>query len=256
MLNNSCEQKYQTRSILHSLGVQLWAARTSQTQVLDKQLAQPLALAQPVISSQAPPTASPVLVKAEVVSQSPKQPIGSQLSKLQQTLKQHSQQAQNHNPSASLTDENADMDTPISFKLQAVIYQQWLLLVDFDSIELAVKDVWLSLQSAIQNHAKTVQLTYEMRTLNYPIIANDARANQPAVINASVQGFIFGCLRSNTKIEQIFVLSKLPDYLNLENLLDTLGVKPAINLDYQLDAMHKHPDQKKVFWQSLHPMNQ
>lgn len=252
MLNNGCKKKYQSRTILHSLGVQLWATRTSQTRVLDAQLTSSPSI-QSDISSQLPQT-SPVSVKTEVVNQASKQPIGSQLSKLQQVLKQHSQQAQHH-ASAPVADKNTIIDATISFKLQAVIYQQWLLLVDFDSIELAVKDVWLSLQNAIQNHAKTAQLAYQMRTLNYPIVANDACANQPAIINASVQGFIFSCLRGDIKIEQIFVLSKLPECLNLENLLDALGSKPVINADYQLDDMRKHPDQKKVFWQLLHPEN-
>lgn len=249
------DTQYQSRTILSALGVVLWAARTSQTQLL----AQPSAdvssqpLARTAVSTQVSPSKADITAPTNKPS---KAPIGSQLTHLSQALKEHSRQAQHHTvqelSSTTQSTTSTELDTVPTFRLQAIVYRQWVLLVDFDGIDIAKKDIWVSLNQAIQNHAKASQLTYEQRVLNYPIISNDPNANQPAVIDASIKGFIFGCLQASPKIEQILVLSVLPPCINLKNIISALDDKLVINQDFGLDKMWKQPTAKKQFWQYLH----
>lgn len=247
-------KQHQSRTILNALGISLWALRSSQTQVLEYPS---VSAAQPLAQSMIP---TPASLSESSISTAPidkhKAPIGSQLTHLSQALKEHSRQAHNHSiQETTLAKQSAkitELDTVPTFQLQAIIYRRWILLVNFDGIDIAKKDIWVSLNQAIQHHAKVSQMAYEQRLLNYPLISNDPNANQPAVIDASIKGFIFGCLQAGVKIEQILVLSALPPCINLKNIISTLNDKLTINQDFGLDEMWQQPTTKKQFWQYLH----
>ncbi|MFB6349211.1 hypothetical protein ACFBZI_07240 [Moraxella sp. ZJ142] len=173
------------------------------------------------------------------------------------------QQKPSESANTEQTDENlsnttdgqraADGELELNFHLQAVIYQNWLLLVDLDTLEMAGRELWLSLQNALFNQASQVsqanpksQAKFITKQLDYPIFANDPSSRLVSVANASFKGFIFSCLRESNTLKNIALLTDLPDYLNPE--------LPALQLhdEHRIDKMLLDKMAKKAFWQQLH----
>lgn len=267
MPSSDIRHKNQNRQILAQLGVVLWANRDSKVISITKRgmpaaisaIAPPDQLSaqdlhSPIASRTLNLPSSEKVSKAANISEktakistpkNPKQIIDA----LKATL-----QVKAHEPTADDTDAperqvsaHASNTFQIEFHLQAIIYRDWLILIDADGLDSADRELWLSLTKAIKNEAKRTQAAFFTDALNYPLFPDDPDANCLSVASTSVMGFVFGCMRRAPDLSHIAILNKLPDYLNLSEMHQI-----TVHKNHQISQMLIDREQKKQFWQMLH----
>lgn len=249
-----CDMRIQNRAILSKLGVTLWADRHRATIHIHPADSQPTASTEPPQAIVSPVTQP--AVSSIAAPKSPKQIIDTLLKSTAKPKPQAStdapsadvatnaaiQQPSSQNPAH--TDAAADA---IEFHLQAILYRDWLILVDVDALDTAGRELWLSLNQAIKNQAERTGAVFIKRQLDYPLFPADIKAASVSTANTSLKGFIFGSTRMVKQLRHVAILSSLPDFLMLDSIYQI-----TIHKQYQISDMLMHADIKKQFWQLLH----
>lgn len=251
---------YQNRQILARLGIPLWANRSSITASMGKaadRTTQQTAIIQP---SPEPPVKladdmpinpkSALSTSSKTAPQNPKQIIDTLLKSTAKTkVKQPPSSAKTDAPAEFASLEPTLQTIKIEFHLQAMIYRDWLILVNVDTLDTAGRELWLSLNQAIAKQARQAGTVFLNKALNYPLFADDANAdtNTISVANTTVKGFVFGCRRAVDELNHIAVLSPLPDFLTLDQMYQI-----TIHKQYQISDMLIQAAIKKQFWQAIH----
>ena len=253
-------RRIQNRHILAQLGVMLWADRGSSTVSLTPKAAPPEA--PEALAHQTDPVSVPAVntrdVKLEPSSKAAKNPrqiIDTLLKATAKTKENLTTDALSADikaepiaeQSSAIDSQNTVAAHAIEFHLQAIIYRQWLILVDSDALDTAGRELWMSLNQAIKNQAQRSGAAFYTKTLDYPLFTEDGNTASVSTANTSLKGFIFGCMIMANQLRHMAVLTALPDYLMLDSIHQI-----TLHKRYQINDMLMHADIKKQFWQLIH----
>lgn len=234
MMTQQTPSLVQNRYIFSQLGMQLWAGRSTQVQAVDFATVHNLPISQ-LSSHLATPNDTPItvlqseaLVKPDIV----RQPTALNADKMSDLASQDTK----IDSSSSALQEN---QPSISYQLSAVLYRNWLLLVDEHQLEMATKSVWSSLMQALEKNAKQHQYRHQIRQLSYPF---DEIYGQPLLAQRSLDGFVFGLTKGDSSIQ----------VLTLTQMHDAIETDAAWLSQFSLADMSVAGEQKKQFWQFLH----
>lgn len=234
----------QQRAILSQLGITLWAGRHTPTTILEYLHHSDVTPSKPVL-----PEMIDVLAERFAVRQNPK--TDNQQSDDQQTKADivATPQANTQTPVDAQTQTDVTNQTPdspavqIAYHLQAIRYQNWLLLADVPQMNADAKAVWLSLNQALKRHAEQNRGVFASRQLQFPFDGIDEQAgNVVQLANSSFLGFVFSMTKADNRVK-VCLLTPLPDFLNVN--FATVG-------DFSVSQMAVEANLKKQFWQFLH----
>lgn len=239
-----------SRQILQQLGIVLWVDKNRTVLTLP-------ATAQPVVSLANKP-AKQHASQSDIVSKTNSQrgdvidvPTVKPLTQIASIPHQSTQDKHTNQTKVALPLPNLQATQPsqleIRFQIQAMAYRQWLIMVDVDRLDIAGRELWLSLQRAIGQAAQMHGLSCMVKKLDYPPFVDDPNANSISMANTSLKGFIFGCMRESLGLRHIAPLTSLPDYLNLQNLYQL-----KLHQSHQIEQMLFDKTAKQRFWQALH----
>lgn len=253
-------RRIQNRHILAQLGVMLWADRGSSTVSLTPKAAPPEA--PEALAHQTDPVSVPAVNNRDVklepsskAAKNPRQIIDTLLKATAKTKENLTTDALSADikakpiaeQSSAIDSQNTVAAHAIEFHLQAIIYRQWLILVDSDALDTAGRELWMSLNQAIKNQAQRSGAAFYTKTLDYPLFTEDGNTASVSTANTSLKGFIFGCMIMANQLRHMAVLTALPDYLMLDSIHQI-----TLHKRYQINDMLMHADIKKQFWQLIH----
>lgn len=253
-------RRIQNRHILAQLGVMLWADRGSSTVSLTPKAAPPEA--PEALAHQTDPVSVPAVNNRDVklepsskAAKNPRQIIDTLLKATAKTKENLTTDALSADikakpiaeQSSAIDSQNTVAAHAIEFHLQAIIYRQWLILVDSDALDTAGRELWMSLNQAIKNQAQRTGAAFYTKTLDYPLFTEDGNTASVSTANTSLKGFIFGCMIMANQLRHMAVLTALPDYLMLDSIHQI-----TLHKRYQINDMLMHADIKKQFWQLIH----
>ena len=253
-------RRIQNRHILAQLGVMLWADRGSSTVSLTPKAAPPEA--PKALAHQTDPVSVPAVNNRDVklepsskAAKNPRQIIDTLLKATAKTKENLTTDALSADikakpiaeQSSAIDSQNTVAAHAIEFHLQAIIYRQWLILVDSDALDTAGRELWMSLNQAIKNQAQRSGAAFYTKTLDYPLFTEDGNTASVSTANTSLKGFIFGCMIMANQLRHMAVLTTLPDYLMLDSIHQI-----TLHKRYQINDMLMHADIKKQFWQLIH----
>lgn len=253
-------RRIQSRHILAQLGVMLWADRGGSTISLTPKATPPdtpKALAHQIdpVSVPAVNTRDVKLEPSSKAAKNPRQIIDTLLKATAKTKENLTTDALLADikakpiaeQSSAIDSQNTAATHAIEFHLQAIIYRQWLILVDSDALDTAGRELWMSLNQAIKNQAQRTGAAFYTKTLDYPLFTENGNATSVSMANISLKGFIFGCMITANQLRHMAVLTALPDYLMLDSIYQI-----TLHKHYQINDMLMHADIKKQFWQLIH----
>lgn len=234
----------QQRAILSQLGITLWAGKS--TPILTLNLHNPpVSTNQPITPAQASEALAVLSERFAIkkdtaqVADTPNQVQINAPDDTQTTQSEQEQTNQSAEPIAPTTNNNAH----IRYHLQAIRYQNWLLLADVPQMNADAKAVWLSLNQALKRHAEQNRGVFASRQLQFPFDGIDEQAgNVVQLANSSFLGFVFSMTKADNRVK-VCLLTPLPDFLN---------VNFATVVDFGVSQMAVEANLKKQFWQFLH----
>lgn len=232
----------QQRAILSQLGITLWAGKHTPTTIL----AQPQSDNTP--STPVLPDAIGTLAKQFAVRQqaADNQSMADQSvlppPKIQpQGQTQASVQTKTDTKPVDLTSSTPAVQ--IAYHLQAIRYQNWLLIADANQMSVDAKTVWLSLSAALQRYAEQNRGIFASRQLQFPFDEmGEQQGGQVQLAQSGFLGLVFGLTQANFEIG-ICLLTPLPAFLQLP--MQAYG-------QFAIADMAIDVNLKKQFWQFLH----
>lgn len=233
----------QNRHILAQLSVQLWAQRQASTAMID---ATNQALPPPISSNQAIGQAAADVILQNILGRhSPTMPNSS---------KDEQKSEQMASVPKTPTDSQADdlqeesLDTKdsvaVDYQMQAIRYQNWILLVDVAYLTSATQAVWHSLQQSLAAKAQSNSAKYTYHQWHFPLcepIASQHIMNDAALAQMTFLGALYNLSQADAV-----------DYAILTDIHPALSLPSSAQDVPSLSQMAEKGEFKKQLWQLLH----
>lgn len=243
-------QYIQQRLILNQLGVIGWVPKTTHTRMLDMLSVvstTDLPCMDKVHTDPQKPTTQSKLGTSAKVSAVPKN-LTKNLDTTPSILDTSSSKPDTVDEQADVIhvkQEDVDVDgSAIQIHLQAFVYRHFLLIVDSDQLDMAGQSTWQSLIAALRQNTPEQGI----ERFDYPMFPDDPQAGLLQVIASSFKGFIFGRKLRYPQIDQLILLTDLPDALSVKMIHQIT----KIHTNHRIDVMTHDKSHKKQLWQLLH----